>query len=221
MIKIILALVLLLATATVFASSPHDCIQKADGARAEMLRYKEGQSTEAAVKQSTVDAARCIADVDAHGKTQIKDEAIASWKAFQKLREEKILPTVVFYNQQTKDNKANLDMTKDALKSMGEDNKSGECIRKADEARAALLLYKDGKGDEAVVNKTAEDTSVCIEKLDIKGKELGRATAIKAWKTFRSIREGKIIPAVKSFMKNSSDNTANLTKTKDALKLLE
>ena len=135
------------------------------------------------------------------------------------MREEKILPTVVRYNQVTKANKENLDKAKDELRAIG--GSGADCIKKADAARAALLAYKDGKGDEAVVNQSAKDTSACIDSIAAKGAEVPhKAEAVTAWQTFRANREGKIIPDVKYFIEQSRQNTANLLKTKKALQSL-
>lgn len=205
-----------------FASTPDECIKKADDSRAVMLLYKDGKGDEAAVNQSSKDVSACIDAIEVKDKEKqkYKTEAIAAWKAFRALREGKILPTVVRYNQTAKDNKANLDKTKAALAAMTGNNQAADCIKKADEARAALLLYKDGKGDEPTVHKTAQATTACIENLDAKADKQHKDEALAAWKTFRSIREGKIVPDVKYFMQQSNLNTVNLNKTKDALKKL-
>jgi|GEM_PF-3358303 len=212
------ALILLL-TSNALASTAADCIKMADESRAEMLRYKGGESSEANVKKSTKDAAACLDSVDPKGKTALKEEAIAAWKDFSKMREEKILPTVVRYNLVTKANKVNLDKTKEELRAIGES--AADCIKKADAARAALLAYKDGKGDEAVVNQSAKDTSACIDSIPTKGGETQhKADAMTAWQTFRANREGKIIPDVKYFIEQSRQNTTNLLRTKKALQSL-
>ena len=210
----------ILFTSTAHATLASDCIKMADESRAEMLRYKDGKSDEATVRLSTKNVTECINHVEDNGKTKFKEEAILAWKAFCKMREEKILPIVVRYNQTAKDNKVNLDETKEALKGLGENPKAIACIQKADEARAALLLYKDGKGDELAVNQLAKDTSACINEIDAKDKEHYKKKAITSWKIFRAIREGKIIPDVKYFMEQSNLNTSNLIKTKNALNAL-
>lgn len=202
------------------ASAPAECIRMADESRAEMLRFKEGKSDELTVRKSTATVTDCIDKVEGKGDIKHKTEAKTAWKNFQLMREEKILPVVVRYNQTAKDNKVNLDKTKDSLNALGENPKAAECIKKADQARTALLLYKDGKGDETVVNQTAKDTSSCIDEIDPKGKAQQKADAILAWKKFREIREQKIIPDVKFFKKQSDENTANLVKTKAALEAL-
>ena len=209
-----------ISSSTAFATLPNDCIKLADDSRAEMLKYKDGKSDEKTVVSSTKQVSECIDKVDAKGKDQVKKEAIEAWGAFRKMREEKILPVVVRYNQTAQNNKTNLDQTKDALKALGQNAKAAECIEKADAARNALLLYKDGKGDEATVNQTAQSTSTCIDGIDAKEKIQSKKDAVVAWKTFRSIREGKIIPDVKYFMEQSKLNTANLEKTKKALSAL-
>jgi len=204
------------------ASTPDACIKKADDSRAMMLAFKDGKGDEASVNQSSKDVSACIDSVPVKekAKQKFKDEAVVAWKQFRSMREEEILPTVVRYNQTTKDNKANLDKTKEALASMKDNSQAAACIKKADEARSALLLYKDGKGDEPTVHKTAKETSACLEGIDAKGDQQHKDAAIAAWKVFRSIREGKIVPDVKYFMQQSNLNTANLNRTKDALKKL-
>ena len=69
---------ILLLTSNALASTAAECIKLADESRAEMLRYKGGESSEANVKKSTKDVAVCIESVDPKGKMALKEEAIAA-----------------------------------------------------------------------------------------------------------------------------------------------
>ena len=107
-----------------------------------------------------------------------------------------------------------------SLPAMG--STAAECLKKVDLARTSLLGFKENKGSEATVHETAKDVTDCLAAVDAKGKTAKKEEAIAAWKTFRSIREDKLVPAIKAGNKAeadklASDNKANLDKTKNAL----
>ena len=116
----IMVIALISMGAVAQATTAKECLKSVDAARASLLDFKDGKSDDKNVLPTAVAASECLEKLEAKGKEAKKQDAIAAWKAFRKIREEQLVPAIkdkkkAEADKIATDNKANLDKTKNAL----------------------------------------------------------------------------------------------------------